>query len=195
MGNPVLSIGCGIPCNESNICMPWSFFERMKNSADRNDQIFGMMYGIQDENVRQKLGYRVGKYGSTKRTRQKNRQDRFRNNKHANDQDQGLIVRSNDGILSPIQTTSFTSAKGMSTGVDQRSNGLIDRLERTSGRRSHNSTLSADKNSIRIPGSSRSLSPQQSPINSKQSSPLFPSHADMEESMRLHSIQGKCMRI
>lgn len=150
MGNPVLSVGCGFPCAESNICMPWSFFERMKNSADRNDQIFGVMHGIQNENLR-------GKY----RSRKRNRQDRFRNNKYGNDHDQGIIIRSNDGILSPMQTKSFTS-----------------------------------KSSMKVPGSNRSVSPRRSPIKSKQSSPLFSSHADMEESMRLHSIQGKrCIRI
>ncbi len=49
------------PYNGSNICMPWSILEQMKNSSG-TDPIFGLMYGIKDENIRRKLGYRVGEH-------------------------------------------------------------------------------------------------------------------------------------
>ena len=99
----------------------------MKNSADRNDQIFGLMYGIKDENVRRKLGYRVGKYGSPKRGRQRNKRNRFQNGRKNDENDRGLIVRSNDGMALPTQKTSFASARGVLSAIDQAGN-FIDRV-------------------------------------------------------------------
>ena len=99
----------------------------MKHSADRNDQIFGLMYGIQDENVRRKLGYRGRKYGSLKQGRQRNKRNRFRNGRNNYENDRGLIVSSNDGILLPTQKTSFASTKGIFSATDQRGN-FIDRV-------------------------------------------------------------------
>jgi len=66
---PDNSNGCWFSCNGTNVCIPWSFLEQIKNFSEK-DQVFGLMYGIKDENIRQKLGYGTGKYKSSSRLKQ-----------------------------------------------------------------------------------------------------------------------------
>ncbi len=121
------------PCNGSNMCMPWSILEQMKNSSG-TDPIFGLMYGIKDENIRRKLGYRVGEH----------------------------------------QTSNVEN-------------------NRKSGRILTNSIKSQKENPRNRIGAGRTTSRQESIINSKQSSPLFNSKSDTDESIRLRSIHNKCV--
>jgi hypothetical protein len=66
--------------------------------------------------------------------------------------------------------------------------------EEQNERRSQNSIISQDINTLNRFGSSRTLSRQQSLVNSQQSSPLFRSNSDINESIGLPSIHSKHTR-
>jgi hypothetical protein len=120
--NSVLStIGCGFPCNEFNICMPWSLFEQ--------NHTFGLMYGIKDENVRRKLGYRTGKQQSSKRRKHKYKRNIFSNKKQSFGSDREWVVSSMGGEMSSIQKASDASIKAKFEITDQKSNSFAKILQ------------------------------------------------------------------
>jgi hypothetical protein len=119
--NSVLSTGCGFPCNESKIYMPWSCFEQIKNSAGEQNPIFGLMYGIKDKNIRRKLGYRTGKHRSPKRIKPKYKRNLFSNKEQNFGNKREWIASSTDGEISPVQKASDASIKEKFKITDQKS--------------------------------------------------------------------------
>ncbi|CAF0875161.1 unnamed protein product [Adineta steineri] len=68
--NSTLPNTCLSSCNGCNMCEQWSILEQIKNSNEK-DHIFGLVYGIKDENIRRKLGYRTGDHKSSSKIKQK----------------------------------------------------------------------------------------------------------------------------
>ena len=123
------------------------------------------MYGIKDENIRRKLGYRTGKHRSLKRRKHKYKRNNFLNKEQGFGSDREWIVSSADGKMSPKQKVSDASIREEIKINDQQ-------------RKSKNSIISQDKNILNKFSSSRTPSQQPSPSN---------------ESIKSRSIHRKCM--
>lgn len=100
--NPSLFNGCCSPYNRPNTCIPWSLLEQ--------DHIFGVMYGINDENVRRKLGYSTKKHKSLGRPKQKDEQNNLLNEEPNYDSDQAWIESyTNDQMLVAPKVSSMST--------------------------------------------------------------------------------------
>jgi hypothetical protein len=101
--------------------MPWSFFEQ--------NHIFGLMYGIKDERIRRKLGYRTEKHRSLKRRKHKYKRNSFLNKEQIFGSDRESIVSPTDSEMSPIQKTSDASIREKFKITDQKSNLFTEILQ------------------------------------------------------------------
>ncbi len=117
--NSILANGCSLPCNRSNMCIPWSLLEQIKNSNEK-DQIFGLMFGIKDENIRRKLGYGTGKHRSSSRRKQKyrhndrlNKESNFDRNRKwsTSSTDDQMPVRSKQSVASREKNLKIANKK------------------------------------------------------------------------------------
>jgi hypothetical protein len=101
------------------MCIPWSLLEQIKNSNEK-DQIFGLMFGLKDENIRRKLGYGTGKHRSSSRRKQKYRRndrlnkesnfDRNRKSSTSSTDDQ-MPVRSKQSVASREKNLKIANKK------------------------------------------------------------------------------------
>jgi hypothetical protein len=95
-------IDCLSPCNNMpNMCIPWSLLEQMKNISEM-DNLFGVVYGLKDETIRKKMGYRTG-------IKQKYKPNRFSNEKSNFDSSSEWATGSNKDQMSVIQQASAAS--------------------------------------------------------------------------------------
>jgi hypothetical protein len=101
------------------MCIPWSLLEQIKNSNEK-DQIFGLMFGIKDENIRRKLGYGTGKHRSSSRRKQKyrhndrlNKESNFDRNRKwsTSSTDDQMPVRSKQSVASREKNLKIANKK------------------------------------------------------------------------------------
>jgi hypothetical protein len=134
--NSTLSTGCWFPCKGSNMCIPWSLLEQIKNSGEK-DHIFGLMYGIKDENIRGKLGYGIGKHKSPNRknqafrkiSKQKYKRNDVLNEESNIDSNREWTASSNDDQMPMIPKASVASTKEKFKMTEQKGSLIANLLE------------------------------------------------------------------
>ncbi|CAF1248665.1 unnamed protein product [Rotaria sordida] len=188
--NPTLFTEGLLTCNSSNMCIPWPILEPMKNSNEQ-DNHFGLMYAIDDGNIRRNLSYEIGEYkplNRKKRAFQKTLKQQYKQNNLLNeemefDSNRQKTPSSTNTRMPIIQQISVNSPK-MNIKIAKQQD-FNDKNERIS----INSKIFQDKN---IPtnrfGSSRTISQQPSIVNSKRSSTFSSDNFKIDKPFSLRSM-------
>ncbi|CAF3554435.1 unnamed protein product [Rotaria sordida] len=209
--NPTLFTEGLLTCNSSNMCIPWPILEPMKNSNEQDNR-FGLMYAIDDGNIRRNSSYEIGEYkplNRKKRAFQKTLKQQYKQNNLLNkemkfDSNRQKTPSSTNTRMPIIQQISVNSPE-MNIKIAKQQGSLFANLFKKkiillsmlfntdfndkNERISINSKIFQDKN---IPtnrfGSSRTISQQPSIVNSKRSSTFSSDNFKIDKPFSLRSM-------